>query len=78
MALKFDAQYQAGVTDRMREMVKERLDGVLSGVTELYITDDEAMMERIGELSDQLENATDLTEIESRLSAIIRQQEQTT
>ena len=78
VALKFDAQYQAGVTDRMREMVKERLDGVLSGVTELYVTDDEAMMERIGELSDQLENATDLTEIESRLSAIIRQQEQTT
>ena len=66
------------MTDRMREMVKERLDGVLSGVTELYVTDDESMMERIGELSDQLENATDLTEIESRLSAIIRQQEQTT
>ena len=33
------------------------------------------MMERVTELADQLENATDLTEIENKLSALINQME---
>ena len=75
IALTFDAQYQAGVTDRIKDMVKERMDGVISGVKRIAVTDDAAMMERITELADQLENATDLTEIENKLSALINQME---
>ena len=75
IALTFDAQYQAGVTDRIKDMVKERMDGVISGVKRIAVTDDAAMMERVTELADQLENATDLTEIENKLSALINQME---
>ena len=75
VGLTFDAQYQAGVTDRMREMVRERLDGVVSGITRLTVTDDAATLETIGQLSEQLKNATDLTDIENKLSALINQLE---
>ncbi len=75
VGLTFDAQYQAGVTDRMRDMVKERLDGVVTGVTRLAVTDDPAQLETIGQLSEQLQNATDLTDIENKLSALINKME---
>lgn len=75
VGLTFDAQYQAGVTDRMRDMVKERLDGVVTGVTRLAVTDDTAQLETIGQLSEQLQNATDLTDIENKLSALINKME---
>lgn len=75
VGLTFDTQYQAGVTDRMREMVRERLDGVVSGVTRLAVTDDATQMETISQLSEQLQNATDLTDIENKLSALINRLE---
>lgn len=75
VGLTFDTQYQAGVTDRMREMVRERLDGVVSGVTRLAVTDDATQMETISQLSEQLKNATDLTDIENKLSALINRLE---
>ena len=53
------------MTDRIKDMVKERMDGVISGVKRIAVTDDAAMMECVTELADQLENATDLTEIET-------------
>lgn len=71
VALKFDSQYQAGITDRIREMVRDRMDGVLSGVTRLEVTDDPAMIRQIGTLTDQMENATDLTEIEQGLEQML-------
>lgn len=75
VGLTFDTQYQAGVTDRMREMVRERLDGVVSGVTRLAVTDDATQLETISQLSEQLQNATDLTDIENKLSALINRLE---
>ena len=59
----------------MRDMVKERLDGVVTGVTRLAVTDDTAQLETIGQLSEQLQNATDLTDIENKLSALINKME---
>lgn len=75
VGLTFDTQYQAGVTDRMRDMVRERLDGVVSGVTRLAVTDDATQLETISQLYEQLRNATDLTDIENKLSALINRLE---
>ena len=75
VGLEFDAQYQAGVTDRIRQMVKERLDGVLSGVSRLGVTADKAQREQIAALSEQLHNATDLTDVEKKLAELLRSME---
>ena len=57
------------------DAVTERLDGVGTGVTRLAGTDDPAQLETIGQLSEQLQNATDLTDIENKLSALINKME---
>ena len=71
IGLTFDNQYQAGLTDRMEAMVKERLDGVADGITTVAVTDKETLINRIGLLRDQLENATDLTDVIDKLNALI-------
>ena len=50
-------------------------DGVVTGVTRLAVTDDPAQLETIVQLSEQLQNATDLTDIENKLSALINKME---
>lgn len=71
VALKFDSQYQGGVDDRMREMVEERIKGVISGITTIAITDDTDLLEELRTLGDRLGDAADLTEIQDELDAII-------
>lgn len=75
VGLTFDTQYQAGVTDRIRQVVRERLDGVISGVSRLGVTADKAQREQIAGLSEQLDNATDLTDVEAKLSELLRSME---
>ena len=71
IGLTFDGQYQAGMTDRMEAMVKERLDGVVDGVTTIAVTDRETLINRIQLLRDQLENATDLTDVTDKVNNLI-------
>lgn len=72
VALKFDSQYQGGIDDRMKEMVEERIKGVVSGVTDVNITDDPDLLEQLKALGDRMEGAADMAEIQNELDAIIK------
>ena len=71
VALEFDSQYQGGIDDRLREIVKERIGNVISGVNNIAITTDKALMEQLEALGDRLEGAADMADIQNELNAII-------
>ena len=71
VALEFDEQYKGGVDDRLREIVQERINGVISGVTNVVVTADEALMDQIETLGERLEAASDIADIQNELNAII-------
>ena len=71
VALEFDSQYQGGVDDRLREIVKERIASVISGVENIAITTDMTLMDEIEALGDRLEGAADMADIQNELNAII-------
>lgn len=71
VALEFDSQYQGGVDDRLREIVKERIASVISGVDNIAITSDLMLMDQIEALGDRLEGAADMADIQNELNAII-------
>ena len=71
VALAFDKRYKGGVDDRLMEIVKERIGGVISGVTNVVVTDDEALMDQLETLGERLEAASDMADIQNELNAII-------
>ncbi|MGN0778199.1 MAG: YhcN/YlaJ family sporulation lipoprotein [Aristaeellaceae bacterium] len=71
VALTFDSQYQGGLDDRMREIVKERIDGVVKGIKTVEITEDESLMTELEKLGDRLEDAADMTEIRRELNTLL-------
>lgn len=72
VALEFDDQYRAGVDERLRTIVKERINGVVSGISTLAVTADEAVMDAIESLGEQLDTLSDMNSLESDVDAIIR------
>ncbi len=72
VGLEFDDQYKAGVDDRLRKIVKERIDGVISGISTVAVTADKGVMDAIESLGDRLDTMADMTALESDLDAIIR------
>ena len=73
VALEFDDQYQGGVDDRLRGIVKERIDSVISGVTTIAITSDKTIMDALETLGERLETMSDMSALQDDLDAIIRQ-----
>ena len=71
VALKFDDKYKGGIDDRLTEIVKERIGGVISGVTNVAVTADKALMDQLETLGDRLEAASDMADIQNELNAII-------
>ena len=71
IALKLDDQYKGGVDDRLTEIVKERINGVISGVTNVVVTADETLMDQLDTLGERLESASDIADIQDELNAII-------
>lgn len=71
VALEFDSQYQGGIDDRLREIVKERIAGVISGVDNIVITSDRDLMNQLEALGERLEGAADMADIQNELNAII-------
>ena len=71
VALEFEPEYQGEVDDRLREIVKERIGSVISGVENIAITTDRALMEQLETLGDRLEGAADMADIQNELNAII-------
>ena len=67
------AQYdKAGVDDRLRKIIKERIDGVISGISTIAVTADSGIMDAIESLGERLDTMADMTALESDLDAIIR------
>ena len=71
IALEFDKQYKGGIDDRLREIIADRISGVISGVTNIAVTADKALMDEIETLGDRLEAASDIADIQNELNAII-------
>ncbi|MBR6667050.1 MAG: YhcN/YlaJ family sporulation lipoprotein [Clostridia bacterium] len=72
VGIEFDDQYQAGLDDRLRKIIKERIDSVISGITTVAITADADIRDAIEALGDRLDTMSDMAALESDLDAIIR------
>ena len=77
VALEFDNQYKGGVDDRLRGIVRERIDSVISGVTDISITADTTLMDALETLGERLDTMSDMNALQSDLDAIIRRIEGT-
>lgn len=71
VALEFDSQYKGGVDDRLTDIIKERIGGVISGVTNVAVTTDKTLMDQLDTLGERLETASDIADIQNELNAII-------
>ena len=71
VALTFDSQYQGGLDDRMREIVRERVDGVVKGIQTVEITEDTDLMTELEKLGDRLDGEADMAEIRRELDTLI-------
>lgn len=72
VALEFDDQYRGGIDERLRGIVKDRIDSVISGITTVAITSDAAIMDALEALGEQLDTMSDMSALQSDLDAIIR------
>lgn len=72
VALEFDDQYKSGIDDRLRGIVKDRIDSVISGISTVAITADEGVMDAIESLGERLDTMSDMTALQSDLDAIIK------
>lgn len=72
VGLEFDDQYKTGLDDRMRKIVKERIDSIISGISTVAITADEGVMDAIESLGERLDTMSDMTALQSDLDAIIK------
>ena len=71
VGIEFDDQYKAGLDDRLRKVIRERIDGVVSGISTVAITADETIMDAIDSLGERLETMSDMAALQSDLDAII-------
>ena len=72
VGIEFDDQYKAGLDDRLRKIIKERIDSVIGGISTVAITADEGVMDAIDSLGERLDTMSDMTALQSDLDAIIR------
>lgn len=72
VGLEFDDQYKAGLDDRLRGIVKDRISSVISGISTVAITTDEGIMDAIESLGERLETMSDMNALQSDLDAIIK------
>lgn len=60
IGIRYDTQYQGGLTERLTEMVKTRVETIDKTITAVQVTDDETMMDKIAQLHEKL-NGDDIT-----------------
>lgn len=73
VGLKFTAQYQGQVDDRMKKMVLARVQTVDKTITGVAVTDEEARVKEIDALSETLENATSLEAVTTQADDLASQ-----
>ncbi len=71
VALQFDKQYQGGVDERLEKMVQERIKGVVSGITNVAVTQDTNVFDQLDKLGERMETASDMAAIQSDLDALV-------
>ena len=72
VGVEFDDQYKAGLDDRLRKVIKERIDSVISGISTVAITTDEGIRDAIESLGERLDTMSDMAALQSDLDAIIK------
>ncbi len=72
VGIEFDDQYKAGLDDRLRKIIKERIDGVIGGISTVAITADEGVRDAIESLGERLDTMSDMAALQSDLDAIIK------
>ncbi|MCI5955558.1 MAG: YhcN/YlaJ family sporulation lipoprotein [Clostridiales bacterium] len=56
VGVKYDAQYQGGLTERLTKMVEQRVETIDKTITAVHVTDDEATLDKIAKLREELNN----------------------
>ena len=57
VAVEYDAQYQGGMTERLKSMITERVEMIDKAVTSVHVTDTDENAGAVGELFRKLESA---------------------
>lgn len=63
VAVEFEDQYQAGLDERMKQMIVQAVQKVDDGLTDVEITDDDTLYGQVKGLGERLANATGLDEL---------------
>ena len=63
IAVRFDAQYSAGLDDRMKQQITETVQKVDDGLKDVEITDDDTLYGQIKGLGERVANVTGLDEL---------------
>lgn len=57
VGVSYDAQYQGGMTDRLKQMVTERAEMTDKTITAVHVTDSETLRKSIAALNDMMDDA---------------------
>lgn len=60
VGISYDTQYQGGLTDRLEQMVTERVEMIDKAITSVHVTDEEDQVMKISQLREKLK-AGDIT-----------------
>lgn len=71
VALTFDDQYKAGIDDRFRKIVRERIDGVIGGIRHRRPDDGQTVMDALEALQDRLDSVSDMSSLQAELDKIL-------
>lgn len=63
VAVRFDAQYNAGLDDRMKQLITETVQKVDDSLKDVEITDDDTLYGQIKGLGERVANVTGLDEL---------------
>ena len=71
--LKFTAQSQGGIDERLKKMVLSRVQSVDKTITGVAVTADEKLVKEIDALAENLENATSLDAVKTQAEELMNQ-----
>lgn len=58
VGISYDGQYQGGMTDRLKDMIIQRVETTDKSITAVHVTDNDALRKAIGALNDTMDDAT--------------------
>ncbi len=58
VGVSYDAQYQGGMTDRLKEMVTDRVEMTDKTITAVHVTDSDTLRKSIAALNDMMDDAS--------------------